>query len=541
LANSVKSGLKKTGEFFKKIGKKKLVWLSVLAAIVLFAGIFGAILLNRVNYTVLYSGLSAEEAGKIKSELDTKGVNSKVKGTDTILVPEDQADDLRVELASEGYPDTGLNYDIFSNSSALGSTDLERQTYLQYQLQENMRTTICKFDKVKDCIVIVNLPNSSSFVLSSNTTDASVSVMVELDEGETLADTEAKSIGEFVEKCVPNLKPENISIVDSNMKYYNILSDDNSDSDATTDSNTQQELTERMKDILSKQVKSVLEPEVGTSNIAVSVNLSLNFDKETTSSDLFSPPVDGKDAGLVRSSQVQKDSSSSGSGSSGDAGTDSNGVSATQYVSGQSTATPAGSSSETYNYELNEVKTAIEKAQGTIKDLSVAVVINSNVKGVSDYQENFKNLIAKAIGVDPKQITVELIPFVQGSGNSSFDDYLAQSQGTLHEYNMNRLIRIGIIVGALVIVALAALFILGKRKKKKKLLKLNVTGSPEKAADNGEKPDEPAANKPMGKEVEDMLEKVVSKKTNETGAAEELVDKHPEAVVEILRNWLTEN
>jgi flagellar biosynthesis/type III secretory pathway M-ring protein FliF/YscJ len=35
-----------------------------------------------------------------------------------------------------------------------------------------------------------------------------------------------------------------------------------------------------------------------------------------------------------------------------------------------------------------------------------------------------------------------------------------------------------------------------------------------------------------------MLGKIVSKKSNEAEVAEELVDKYPEAVVSILRNWL---
>jgi flagellar M-ring protein FliF len=152
-------------------------------------------------------------------------VKAKAEGTDTILVPEVQADELRIRARAQGYPSTGLNYDIFPIPTEVGSTDLERQTYLQYQLQENMRTTICRMSRVRGCIVIVNLATSSSFVLSDNATEASVAVLLSLENNETLTNAEAKTIGAFVMKCVPKLKLENVSIVDSEMHYYDITSE----------------------------------------------------------------------------------------------------------------------------------------------------------------------------------------------------------------------------------------------------------------------------------------------------------------------------
>ena len=129
MANFVKAATEKAAGLLKNLGKKKIIIILSLVAVALIVGIVGAVLLNRKPFTVLYSGLDASEAGKIKEMLDDMGVESKVQGTGTILVPEEQADELRIELAAQGYPKTGLNYDIFSNSSSLGTTDLERRTY----------------------------------------------------------------------------------------------------------------------------------------------------------------------------------------------------------------------------------------------------------------------------------------------------------------------------------------------------------------------------------------------------------------------------
>lgn len=541
MANQLKSMLGRTGEFFRQAGKKKLIIMGASAALVIAAGVIGALLMNRVNYTVLYSGLSAEEAGTIKSQLDEMGVSSKVRGTDAILVPEEDADEVRIELASEGYPSTGLNYDIFSNSSELGSTDLERQTYLQYQLQENMRATIKQMSKIKDCIVIVNLSTSSSFVLSSDTAEASVAVMLNLEDGESLSDSEARTIGKFVAKCVPELDCENISIVDSNMNYYNILDDDTDGVNGGAYTTTQQELTERMRGVLEDQAIAVLEPAIGSSNLAVSVNVVLNFDNKKTSEIKFSSPFEDGTDGIVRSSEVLNELSGDGSetGASGEAGTDSNGVSANEYVYDEGIGNVTSkSSSETYNYEINQIQTEIEKAQGTIERLSVSVLINSNVDGIGDYKEEVNSLIANAIGVDPEYITVELIPFVQSSGEAGFNDYLSQNEQALKDYSRSRLIRAGIIAGG-VLLAAAILLIFLRRGKKRQQVKAAAAEAEMNAAKvaAGTKP----AQTDSKIEIENMLDKLAIQKSGETEVVEELMERYPETVVQILRTWLAED
>ena len=58
-----------------------------------------------------------------------------------------------MELAAQGYPSTGISYDIFQNASGLGVTEMEKQTYYKFQLEENLRRTINKMEKIKDSVV----------------------------------------------------------------------------------------------------------------------------------------------------------------------------------------------------------------------------------------------------------------------------------------------------------------------------------------------------------------------------------------------------
>ncbi len=530
----IKSVLNRIKEFFQKIERKKLILIIAMVVVVLASGIIGAILLNKVHYTVLYSNLSAEEAGSVMTILKNKSVDAKAQGTHTIMVPQEQADELRIELASEGYPKTGLNYDVFSKSSSIGSTDLERQTYLQYQLQENMRATIRRMDKVDDCIVIVNLPAKSSFVVASNIKEASVSVMLSLKNNQKLSQEEAKTIGQFVLKCVPDLNIKNISIVDSKMNYYNILSDDSEESLITLSAN-RQKLSDDMKNTLSEQVTKVLKPAVGDGNLAVSVNLVLNFDKKSTNSVQFSPPVEGAANGLVRSSEEKQDSSAkSATPAAGQPGTDSNGVSASEYVANSGAAgTSSASSQSAFNYELNEIKTNIEKAQGTIENLSVAVLINENVNGISQNTEKVKNLVANAIGVNSKYISVELLPFVN-AGGQGFDSYIQQNQEVIKQLKKSELIKTIVICAAILLALLAVFMFIRKRNGKKEEERLEEEGMLAMATAGVPVPAD------LNPEEEQLLKDIVIKKSNEVERVEELMDKYPDTVVQILRTWLTE-
>ncbi len=529
LAPFIKSILKRTTEFFRNVEKKKLILLVSLAIVVVVGGIVGAVLLNQVKYTVLYSGLDASEAGTIKTVLDEKGVIAKVEGTGTILVPEEKADELRMTLAAEGYPNTGLNYEIFASSSSIGATDLERRTYLQYQLQENIRSTIRVMDKVQDSMVIVNLASNSSFVVSDNQTEASVAVMLKLKGGEELTASEARTIGQFIKSCVPELKPENISIVDSKMKYYDIQNE--SGENTAEYSASQQQLTQQMKDTLSEQALRVIEPAMGEGNVAISVNLSLDFDKETVSSVEFSPPVEGETEGLIRSSEELYNATGSQAEANGSAGTDTNGSGTPAYVTEDGSVDTDISTSKTYNYELNEIQTQIEKAQLSVQDLSVAVLVNSKVEGADTYVSTVKNLVAKAIGVKADYISVEMLPFVD---NTSIEDAFAESQKTAQQESTNKLITtlvtIVLIFAAVIIVIK---LIIGRTSRRPEEQGTVAAGSYVVGVTAGE-----AGMPPV--EMYDLSD-LILKRSTEAEKIEELMDRYPETVAQILRTWIAED
>ncbi len=531
--------LKETVE--KMSRKMRIIVIAAIVAVIVFSVVI-AVALNKVNYVPLYTGLSASEAGQIASMLEEQGVDYKVEGTDEILVPEEQVNDLRISFAAQGYPQTGLSYDIFSGGSAFGATDVETQVRLQYQLQENLRTTINSMNKIEDSIVIVNLPTKSSYVSSSNRTEASAAVMLSITQGQSLTNVEARAIADFIMKSIPSLKLDNVSIVDSGMNIYDI-SDSAASASPTAYSATQAALAEDMKGVLTEQVLRVLEPALGSGNVAVSVNLRLDFDETTVNSVEFAPPVADMREGLIRSSEVLHDALYSLDDlAGGRVGTDSNGLSGTQYVydeDGNGIAT-SDSLSEIYNYELNEVQTQIKKAQGAITDLSVAVVINSEVKNAETVLEQVGNLVANAIGVDAEYISVAALPFVE-SANMTFAGYLQQNENMIKSLAKSDLIKTLCICGAILLGIVLVLVLLRKFFAPKPVVVEAEAAEGETGEDETGETGENAAISALDAELNASLLQGLQEQSAAAKKIDELMRINPEIAVQIIRSWLAEN
>ncbi|MDR1329774.1 MAG: hypothetical protein LBK23_09260, partial [Oscillospiraceae bacterium] len=131
----------------------------ILAGVVVAVAIILTAVLSRVNYGVLYYNLPSADAGAIIATLSERGVPYRTEGSGTILVPEEQISELLMTLSAEGYSDPGeLNFSILQSGSGFGATDIERQAYLAFQYQDNIRRALLRLDKIEEAVVLISLP-----------------------------------------------------------------------------------------------------------------------------------------------------------------------------------------------------------------------------------------------------------------------------------------------------------------------------------------------------------------------------------------------
>ena len=510
-------------EFFQKRSMKQLVVMGIVVAVLVATIVIAASVLGKEEYEVLYTGLDESEAGEIMLMLEDMDVAAKAQGSNTILILSDSADEVRMSLAAEGYPESGLNYDIFADASALGTTDLQTQTYLQYQLQENLRSTIMKLNRIEDCVVLINMPSESLFVLSSDESEASASIMLEIEHDETLTTEEVQAIANLVLKSISGLQLENISIVDSGMNFYDVLEENKEEYTMS-----QYNLTQMTQETYQQQVLTVLTPVFGEENVSAAVNVVMNFDKETISSVEFDTPLEGDDNGLaVSMEELYEVTQGDGSDAEGTAGTDSNGVALTEYVYEDAELDDFQTISRTVNYELNELHTEIVKQQGNIDEITVAVLLNSGFSD-EDYSEEIISLVSKATGIEEEYVSVESLPFMESSDETDMTDVFDQQASLVDSLKQKELIKTIIIAGTIVLLALFVLrFLKFQTQSVKKMA----------VASGGDAPDDWIdENAHIDTEADEGIEMVGKSKNIEK--IESFVEKNPAAAAKLLRNWL---
>ena len=453
MADFLKNTFKKIAERFKSLTKGQKTRLIVLVALVAAIVVAASVLLNQKSYDVLYSGMDTADAGQVLSMLTEMGVDAKSQGTDTILVESSKADSIRMQLAAEGYPKSGYNFDIFQQASGLGATDMEKRVYYQFQLQSNIRDAILTIDKVKDAVVTLSIPEDNTFVLNTDETPATAGVILTLKEDETLTNAEARSIAEIIAKSVSGLALENVRIIDSDMNLYDLNKDDD-----FANVGDQLALQKAVQQSLKEQVVNLLSPIFGEKGILAEVNVTLNFDNETSESVVFQPPVEGSEEGLAVSMQELAETVKGDAAAGEVAGTESNGTGTTTYPGVETDEDSVYSKvTKEANYELNETKTQIEKAKGRISSLSVSVILDSS-SIEEDYTENVRNLVATAIGVDIERITVDRLPFLQADSSSSDVSAALDAQRQLLEAaNQAQLLKSLITAGTVIVVFLLLL------------------------------------------------------------------------------------
>ncbi len=502
-------------EMWRNMSKSTRWKVILIASLLLVVAIGSAFFLNRKEYVVLYSNLDSKDAGEILNKLTEMKVDAKPQGMGTILVPKDQETRIRMELSSQGYPKSGLNYDLFMNQSGFGTTDFEKQKYLLFQLQDRLQNTIKTLEGVEDAIVTISMPEADSFVLQENKEPATASVLLKLASGVELAPKQVKGIQELVLKSVMGLTPENISIIDSNM---NVLSNQEGD-EGSQIADTQLELENKVGRQIEQRILSVLEPVFGYKKVVAAANVKLDFDKKVEESIKYEPVTD--DEGIAVSiNELKEKVTNSAGGEGGVPGTTSNGGS-TQYPASQQVTGDYEKTNRVTNYQVNQVKEQLEKAQGQIKDLSVSVVIDNN-KMTTETMENVREIVASAVGIDPTRVVVQSMEF---NGNKQLQEQLEEAFDSQHKSpSLPGVIQKLLLYGGMGLLGILMVILVRAMTRRRKVEEVSVGFDLESI---------PSVDIIPDIEINDSEASIQSK-------VEKFTQQQPEVVAQLLRTWLNE-
>ncbi len=355
------------------------------------------------NWAVLYTDLSEPDAVAVTENLKKNGYAYKIaEDRKTILVPSSQKDELRVYVAEN---------DLIKNSSPgfellddlqLGSTDFKNRLTKQRIFQGELTRSIEKMNGVKSARIQIADPERSIFEQHDEAPTASV--MLILNAGYKLKNSQVKAIKNLVAYAISRLTPEKVFITDQN---GNSLSDE-----VGKNSNDMESFKTNFEKETATKISTVLEKIMGRGNATVQISADINFDSAKSTIESYIP-LNDKGQGVLTASQKEDE----------------------VYTNPKGEPAPASATAESKNLNYTKQKSStnysvskeikqVIYAPGTVKRMTIAVAVNKVL--TAKEKEEIQNLVLSASGADYNRgdvITVSSLQF-----ESIAEDKAAQEQ-----------------------------------------------------------------------------------------------------------------
>lgn len=520
---TMKEKLGQVKEYIGKLGSKTKKLIIAGAAGLLIAAIVIALVLNNKPYEVLFSDLGTEEAQQISEKLQEEGVEYKIEDGSTILVKKDVVDVTKAKLVQEGYPKSGFTYDTFINNATMMTTDSDKKTYLLYELQDRIGSTIRLFDGVKDAKVTIALAEQSKYALSSDEEQrSSATATVIMKDGGSPTEEQAIAIQRLVAKSVPNMELTDVAVFDGNGN------DMSGEEDSGSDSSDAEEIALIVENQIARKVMRVLGPIYGEDNVKVSARAKINMEQLLRETTTYNTPekIDEEDkTGIIEKEEEYVEGVGNASAAGGVAGTETNADTAEYNTEGDTDGTGAYSRSNSKEYLVDQIKEQGQISPGALEDLTVSVALNGTGFGnLSERQ--LLALIGNASGIaaadQREKIAVASAPFYE-----DMEEEEATGTGLLQ---VRPVYLIGGGVVALLLLALLIIFIiLRKRNKKEREEEEELLQT---MAEN-EVAYEPLPD--LNKELQEMQnDRGMELKRN----IRDFAEQNPEISAQLLKNWL---
>jgi flagellar M-ring protein FliF len=331
------------------------------------------------NYTVLYGQLSERESGQVMDALTAAGIEFKLNPSGAVSVPESKVQEARIRLASQGLPQSdSMGIEMIQKESALGTSSMMETARYQSVLETELARTIIKVQGVQSARVHLALPKPSVFLRDAR--KATASVMLQLYPGRRLEPGQVAAIVHLVASSVPELGASDVTVVDQAGSLLN-SPDENAEAAAST---RQLEYTRKLEEGYQRRIVELLEPMTGAGRVRATVTADLDFTITEETHENYDPQKTA-----VRSEQTSKEARRGGDGAEGIPGALSNqppGTSGAPVIPGAAatpgaqTAASSGPSSNaersTRNFEVDRKLSYVKQPTGSLKRLSVGVVLD---------------------------------------------------------------------------------------------------------------------------------------------------------------------
>lgn len=510
----------------KYTSKQKTIIISVVALVFLSLIILVTIM-NRVEYKSLVVGEDKKDVSTVAELLKTNGIEYKLGNDElTILVDAKKYSEALLLIYSSDIPTSGVTIkELMDNSISTTNSDRNLKTHLY--IQSEIRKSLITMNGINDA-QITYVPEDNSYSVLAEKQDNPVSVALTVtDEFDS---SEAKGIAEYVAAAVGNESTDKIKVIDQEGNLLFGGQDDLYSGSANSVLDYRQKLENNYNNNIS-----MIMMKLGYTDVQPMFNWSLNMDKVTQ---MYKEqiPADGQEQGLYKTYYTYDTQNTSSSG--GTPGTDSNDKTSYDTTNGSDTGSSSSSVQIEYipservtntEYEIGAVKPAEStgsivctqvvtykeedlKLQGLLKNTTFDkyVLANSAKKQITVSPEVY-TLVSNATGIATANISIiayeqpVFIPAVSTAKDWTF--YVS-------------------IVLAVAIVALL-LYVVFKGTSPIEVTELEPELSVEQLL-------------ATTKENQSLDNIELNEQSETKKMIDKFVEENPEAVAQLLRNWLNE-
>nr|WP_087574565.1 flagellar basal-body MS-ring/collar protein FliF [Sphingomonas sp. CDS-1] len=371
----------------------------------------------------LFRALPDADKSAVAQVLDQNGIRYDFDNSGSMTVGEDDYFKAKMMLAAQGLPKSAPDGNSMIDSLPMGASRAVEGEKLRSAREMDLARTIEAIDSVESAKVHLAVEPPSVFLRER--AKPSASVMLRLAQGRQLTDAQVSAIVHLVASSIPELNPEDISVVDQNGRLIS-----NNDSNAADD--RQLAIQTRMEDRYRQSVIALLTPILGAGKFSTEVHTELNFAERQATRETY-PQDEARLRNETGSWQSDPRGQGNGAGSeaSGIPGalsnqapvnptvtqTNPNGQAVAQGSTNQGTtsaqtaaqpgtpANPLMKTEETFNrsFELGREVSVTKDAIGTVKRLSVAVALDNGPDGKPRSAQEIaalEALVKGAVGFD---------------------------------------------------------------------------------------------------------------------------------------------
>jgi len=368
---------------------------------------------KKMIYTIA-SNLTQADVMKATEELENATIPFILTGGGeslTLKTSKEFVNIAKIKLVtSETSTNKHVGWEIFEKSS-LGTTNFENKVKYLRALEGELSKTLESLSGVVKANVKIAIPKETIF--TEQRSDTTASAVITLRQGIFLTQKQIDGIKNFISSAVPELKTENIQLIDQDGNLLEITPDEINNQRSTI----QTKFKDRVEDDYEQKIITLLEPVVGVGRVVAKVNVTLDFVKKDIEEEIYSPE------GSIRSQQVIENTSSAKglpTDVAGVVGVDNN-IQPPQIAADDTKLSQNSESSNVVtNYEISRKLVSQRDSNFTnIKRITASVTFDSSVlqelTDKTEFLASLESLVADAIGYDKARgdtITVRDFKFV---------------------------------------------------------------------------------------------------------------------------------